>query len=63
MATAAVTGSAALDPAAHRVVEERRALRLSKLARRERASLLVSAGAFLLCAVLMAGLLPTDRSP
>jgi len=63
MATAAVSGSAGLDPAAQRVIEEQRARRLSRLARRERLSLLFSAGAFLASAVLMAGLVPTDRSP
>jgi HD-GYP domain-containing protein (c-di-GMP phosphodiesterase class II) len=64
MATAAATtGRATLDPADQRVVEERRARRLNRLARRERLSLLVSAGAFLACAVLMAGLIPTARSP
>jgi putative nucleotidyltransferase with HDIG domain len=63
MSTAAVTGSAALDPADQRVVEERRARRLSKLARRERLSLVVSASAFLACALLMVGFLPSDRSP
>ena len=36
---------------------------MNRVARRERLSLLVSAGAFLVCAILMAGLLPTDRSP
>jgi HD-GYP domain-containing protein (c-di-GMP phosphodiesterase class II) len=63
MSTAAVSGSAGLDPAAQRVIEEQRARRLSRLAQRERLSLLVSAGAFLGCAVLMAGAVPTDRSP
>jgi HD-GYP domain-containing protein (c-di-GMP phosphodiesterase class II) len=63
MSTAAVSGSAGLDPAAQRVIEEQRARRLSRLAHRERLSLLVSAGAFLACAVLMAGVVPTDRSP
>ena len=60
MSTAAVTGS---DPAAQRVIEEQRARRMNRVARRERLSLLASAGAFLVCAILMAGLLPTDRSP
>ena len=60
---AATTGRATLDPADQRVVEERRARRLHRLARRERLSLLVSAGAFLACAVLMAGLVPTERAP
>ena len=59
----ATTGRATLDPADQRVVEERRARRLHRLARRERLSLLVSAGAFLACAVLMAGLVPTERAP
>jgi HD-GYP domain-containing protein (c-di-GMP phosphodiesterase class II) len=63
MSTAAVSGSAGLDPAAQRVIEEQRARRLDRLARRERLSLLVSAGAFLACALLMVGLMPTDRSP
>jgi HD-GYP domain-containing protein (c-di-GMP phosphodiesterase class II) len=63
MSTAAVTGSAGLDPAAQRVIEEQRARRMNRVARRERLSLLVSAGAFLACAILMAGLVPTDRSP
>ena len=65
MATAAATtsSSATLDPADQRVVEERRARRLSKLARRERLSLLVSAGAFLATAVMMVVVVPTDRSP
>jgi HD-GYP domain-containing protein (c-di-GMP phosphodiesterase class II) len=62
MATVA-SGSAALDPAAQRVIEEQRARRLSRLARRERRSIFVSAGAFVACAVLMAAVLPTDRSP
>jgi HD-GYP domain-containing protein (c-di-GMP phosphodiesterase class II) len=63
MSTAAVSGSAGLDPAAQRVIEEQRARRLSRLAQRERLSLLVSAGAFLACAALMAGAVPTERSP
>jgi hypothetical protein len=60
MSTAALTGS---DPAAQRVIEEQRARRMNRVARRERLSLLVSAGAFLACAILMAGLVPTERSP
>ena len=63
MSTAAVTGSAGLDPATQRVIEEQRARRLSRLALRERQSLWVSAGAFLACATLMALLFPTERSP
>jgi HD-GYP domain-containing protein (c-di-GMP phosphodiesterase class II) len=63
MSTAAVTGSAGLDPAAQRVIEEQRARRLSRIARRERRSIFVSAGAFVATAALMAVVLPTDRSP
>jgi HD-GYP domain-containing protein (c-di-GMP phosphodiesterase class II) len=63
MSTAAVTSSAGLDPSAQRVIEEQRARRLSRLARRERVSLLVSAGAFLATATVMAVALPTERAP
>jgi HD-GYP domain-containing protein (c-di-GMP phosphodiesterase class II) len=63
MSTAAVTGSAGLDPATQRVIEEQRARRLSRLALRERRSLWVSAGAFLACATVMALVFPTERSP
>ncbi|HZB35457.1 MAG TPA: HD-GYP domain-containing protein [Gaiellaceae bacterium] len=63
MSIAAVSGSAGFDPAAQRVIEEQRARRLNRLARRERLSLLVSAGAFVACALLMVGALPTERSP
>jgi HD-GYP domain-containing protein (c-di-GMP phosphodiesterase class II) len=63
MSTAVVTGSAGLDPAAQRVIEEQRARRLSRLAQRERVSLLVSAGAFLAAAIAMAAAMPTQRAP
>jgi HD-GYP domain-containing protein (c-di-GMP phosphodiesterase class II) len=63
MSTAAATGSTAHDPAAERAIEERRARRLSRLAARERRSLIVSVGAFLAVAVLMVEAIPTDRSP
>jgi putative nucleotidyltransferase with HDIG domain len=63
MATAAVPRSSALDPAAERLTEERRALRLSRLAIRERRSLLVSVGLFLAVAILMTAAIPTDRAP
>jgi HD-GYP domain-containing protein (c-di-GMP phosphodiesterase class II) len=62
MATAAVTGSAALDPASQRVIEQARARRLSGLAKRERRSLIVSVGAFLAVALAMVELVPTDRT-
>ena len=63
MSSAAVTGSTGLDPATQRVIEEQRARRLSRLARRERLSLLVSAGLFLAVATVMAVAIPTDRTP
>jgi HD-GYP domain-containing protein (c-di-GMP phosphodiesterase class II) len=62
MATAAVTGSAALDPATQRAIEQARARRLSGLAKRERRSLIVSVGAFLAVALAMVELVPTDRT-
>jgi HD-GYP domain-containing protein (c-di-GMP phosphodiesterase class II) len=55
--------SAALDPAAQRVIEQARARRLSRLATRERRSLVISVGAFLAVAVAMAELVPSGRSP
>jgi len=63
MSTAAVTGAGGLDPSAQRVIEEQRARRLSRLARRERYSLLASAGAFVACASVMAVAVPTHRMP
>ena len=64
MSTAAgTTHSVALDPEAQRVIEERRARRLSRLATRDRATLLVSAALFLGVAGAMAALMPSDRSP
>jgi HD-GYP domain-containing protein (c-di-GMP phosphodiesterase class II) len=61
MSTAA--GTAALDPRSQRVIEERRALRLSRLAIRERRTLVVSVVAFLATSVLMADAIPSDRTP
>ena len=52
-----------LDPAQQRVIEEQRARRLSRVAKRERVSIFVSAGAFLAAAVSMAAFMPSDRSP
>jgi HD-GYP domain-containing protein (c-di-GMP phosphodiesterase class II) len=60
MSTAAVTS---LDPAQQRVIEEQRARRLNGIAKRERLSIFVSAGAFLGVAAAMAAFVPTDRSP
>jgi HD-GYP domain-containing protein (c-di-GMP phosphodiesterase class II) len=60
MSTAAVTS---LDPAQQRVIEEQRARRLSRVAKRERLSIFVSAGAFLAVAAALAAFLPSDRSP
>jgi HD-GYP domain-containing protein (c-di-GMP phosphodiesterase class II) len=55
--------SIALDPDAQRVIEEQRARRLSRLATRDRTTLIVSVGAFLLVAGLLAALIPSHRSP
>jgi putative nucleotidyltransferase with HDIG domain len=60
MSTAAGT---ALDPRSQRVIEERRARRLSRLAARERGTLFVSVGAFLAIAIVMVDAIPSDRSP
>jgi HD-GYP domain-containing protein (c-di-GMP phosphodiesterase class II) len=61
MSTAA--GTVTLDPHAQRVIEEQRARRLSRLAVRERWSLVASAGAFLAVALVMVEAIPTTRSP
>jgi putative nucleotidyltransferase with HDIG domain len=63
MATAAGTPSLALDPDAQRVIEERRARRLSRLATRDRTMLILSLGFFLAVAGSLAVLLPSHRSP
>jgi HD-GYP domain-containing protein (c-di-GMP phosphodiesterase class II) len=55
--------SVLLDPEEQRVIEEQRARRLSRLARRELLSILVFAGGFLVVAVALAVLMPSDRSP
>ena len=55
--------SVLLDPDEQRVIEEQRARRLSRLARRELWSVVVFSGGFLLTAVLLAALLPSDRNP
>jgi HD-GYP domain-containing protein (c-di-GMP phosphodiesterase class II) len=65
MSTAAGTPARAvlLDPDEQRVIEEQRARRLHRLARREVWSFAVFAGGFLAVAILMAALLPSQRSP
>jgi HD-GYP domain-containing protein (c-di-GMP phosphodiesterase class II) len=64
MSTAAgSTHSVALDPEAQRVIEERRARRLNRLARRDRATLIVSVGLFLTVAGALAVLIPSSRHP
>ena len=64
MSTAAgTTHSVALDPEAQRVIEERRARRLDRLARRDRATLIVSVGLFLAVAGALAVLIPSERDP
>jgi HD-GYP domain-containing protein (c-di-GMP phosphodiesterase class II) len=57
------THSVALDPDAQRVIEERRARRLNRLARRDRATLIVSVALFVAVAGAMAVLIPSDRDP
>jgi HD-GYP domain-containing protein (c-di-GMP phosphodiesterase class II) len=52
-----------LDPEEQRVIEERRARRLQRLARRELLSIAVLAGGFLVAAVGTAALLPSERHP
>jgi HD-GYP domain-containing protein (c-di-GMP phosphodiesterase class II) len=63
MATAVASGSSGLDPAAERIIEERRARRLSRLAARERRSLILSVAAFLATALVMIDAIPSARSP
>ena len=64
MSTAATTSpSILLDPEEQRVIEERRARRLQRLAVRERVSFVLFCGGFVVAAVLMAALLPSTRSP
>jgi putative nucleotidyltransferase with HDIG domain len=57
------TTSPGLDPDAQRVIEEQRARRLSRLATRDRATLVVSLGLFLAVAGTLALLIPSHRSP
>jgi HD-GYP domain-containing protein (c-di-GMP phosphodiesterase class II) len=52
-----------LDPDEQRVIEEQRARRLHSLAHREVWSFALFAGGFLAVAILMAALLPSQRSP
>jgi HD-GYP domain-containing protein (c-di-GMP phosphodiesterase class II) len=64
--SAAATTNAApigLDPDEQRVIEERRARRLQRLARRELLSIAVLAGGFVVAAAATASLLPSERSP
>jgi HD-GYP domain-containing protein (c-di-GMP phosphodiesterase class II) len=64
MSTAAETPRSALfDPDEQRVIEEQRARRLHRLARRELLSTGLFAGGFLVVALLMAALMPSHRSP
>jgi HD-GYP domain-containing protein (c-di-GMP phosphodiesterase class II) len=60
MSTAAGT---TLDPRSQRVIEERRARRLGRLATRERRTLALSVGGFLAVALVLVEALPTERSP
>src|SRR5689334_274285 len=64
MSTAATTTpSLLLDPDEQRVIEERRARRLQRLAVRERVSFFLFTGGFLAAAALSAAFLPSTRSP
>jgi HD-GYP domain-containing protein (c-di-GMP phosphodiesterase class II) len=64
VSTAADTPRSALfDPDEQRVIEERRARRLQRLARRELLSFVVFAAGFVAVALLMAVLIPSQRSP
>jgi len=63
VSTAADATSLGLDPDAQRVIEERRARRLSRLASRDRTTLIVSAALFVVVAGTMAVLIPSQRSP
>ena len=63
VSTAADAPSIGLDPDAQRVIEERRARRLSRLASRDRTTLIVSSGLFVAVAGAMAVLMPSERSP
>ena len=64
MSTAADTPRSALfDPDEQRVIEERRARRLQRLAWRELLSFVVFAGGFVAVALLMAVFIPSQRSP
>jgi len=55
--------SVLLDPEEQRVIEERRARRLQRLARRELWSLVAFTAAFVACATALALTLPSDRHP
>src|SRR4051812_28365669 len=55
--------AAGLDPDQQRVIEEQRARRLHRLARRELWSVVVFAAGFFVVAGLMAALIPSDRHP
>jgi HD-GYP domain-containing protein (c-di-GMP phosphodiesterase class II) len=63
MSTAVAGGSSGLDPTTERIIEERRARRLSRLAVRDRRSLIVSVVSFLAIAVVMVEVMPSERSP
>jgi HD-GYP domain-containing protein (c-di-GMP phosphodiesterase class II) len=63
VSTAADATSLGLDPDAQRVIEERRARRLSRLASRDRTTLIVSAALFVVAAGAMAVLISSERSP
>jgi putative nucleotidyltransferase with HDIG domain len=63
MSSAAPTTPRLLDPEEQRVIEERRARRLHRLARRELFSFVVSAAGFAAAGTLLAVLVPSHRHP
>jgi hypothetical protein len=62
-AVSATPRAAVLDPDQQRVIEEQRARRLHRLARRELWSVVLFAAGFLAVAGLMAALVPSHRHP
>jgi HD-GYP domain-containing protein (c-di-GMP phosphodiesterase class II) len=62
-AASTTSGSLLLDPEEQRVIEEQRARRLRRLARRELTSVAVFSGGFLAAAVSLALFVPSDRHP
>src|SRR3954463_2922868 len=62
-AVSATPRAAVLDPDQQRVIEEQRARRLHRLARRELWSFVIFVSGFFVAAALLVELMPSDRSP